>query len=77
MIDHYARGGRVILPPDPNAGDGALNPNRSGLVNGFVISTNERLDLIAFFESLTDWKFICRDDLSDPFGNTQKHTLCP
>ena len=77
VIDHYARGGRVILPPDPNAGDGALNPNRSGLVNGFVISTNERLDLIAFFESLTDWKFICRDDLSDPFGNTQKHTLCP
>lgn len=78
VIDHYARGGRLILPPDPNAGDGALSPNNtSGFINGFVISADERLDLIEFFKSLTDWKFVCRDDLSDPFGNIQKNPMCP
>jgi len=77
VIDHYARGGREILPPDPNAGDGALNPNRSSLINGFVITADQRLDLISFFNSLTDWKFLCRNDLSDPFGQIQKHAMCP
>lgn len=76
VIDHYERGGRII-PAGPNAGDGTLNPNRDGLINGFVITPNERLDLIEFFKSLTDWKFICRDDLSDPFGNVNKHPMCP
>jgi cytochrome c peroxidase len=78
VIDHYARGGRLILPPDPNAGDGALSPNNtSGFINGFVITAEERLDLIEFFKSLTDWKFVCRDDLSDPFGNVPKNAMCP
>lgn len=78
VIDHYARGGRLILPPDPNAGDGSLSPNNtSGFINGFVITTDERLDLIEFFKSLTDWKFVCRDDLSNPFENIPKHVMCP
>ena len=78
VIDHYARGGREILPPDPNAGDGALSPNNtSGFINGFVITADERLDLIEFFNSLTDWTFVCRDDLSDPFGNVPRHAMCP
>ncbi len=77
VIDHYARGGREILPPDPNAGDGALNPNRSSLINGFIISADKRLDLLAFFDSLTDWDFICSDELSDPFEVIQKHAMCP
>lgn len=76
VIDHYARGGRLITT-GPDAGDGALNPNKSSLINGFVITANERLDLIEFFKSLTDWKFVCRDDLSDPFGNIPKNSLCP
>jgi cytochrome c peroxidase len=76
VIDHYARGGRLITV-GPNAGDGALNPNRSSLINGFVITADERLDLIEFFKSLTDWKFVCRDELSDPFGNVPKNAMCP
>ncbi len=76
VIDHYARGGRLIAT-GPYAGDGALNPNRSSLINGFVITANERLDLIAFLKSLTDWKFVCRDDLFDPFGNIPKNVMCP
>jgi cytochrome c peroxidase len=78
VIDHYARGGREILPPDPNAGDGALSPNNtSGFINGFVITADERLDLIEFFNSLTDWTFVCREDLSDPFVNVPRHAMCP
>lgn len=76
VIDHYSRGGRLI-EVGPNAGDGSLNPNRSGLINSFVITADERLDLLAFFDSLTDWDFICRDSLSDPFGVIQKHAMCP
>lgn len=76
VIDHYSRAGREILT-GPNAGDGALSPIKSSFINGFVITANERLDLIEFFNSLTDWKFICNDDLSDPFGNVPKHAMCP
>lgn len=76
VIDHYARGGRLITA-GPFAGDGALNPNRSSLINGFAITADERLDLIAFLKSLTDWTFVCRDDLSDPFGNIPEHPACP
>ena len=76
VIDHYARGGRLISV-GPNAGDGALSPLKSSFVTGFVISPEERLDLVAFLHSLTDWQFICRDDLTDPFGNLNKHPLCP
>lgn len=76
VIDHYARGGRLIAN-GPNAGDGSLNPFRSSFVTGFVITAAEKLDLIEFLNSLTDLKFVCRDDLSDPFGVLQKNTLCP
>jgi cytochrome c peroxidase len=34
VVDHYARGGRLITS-GPNAGDGALNPNKSQFVTGF------------------------------------------
>ena len=76
IIDHYSQGGRLISSGE-NAGDGSLNPNKSSFINGFVITAGERLDLIEFFKSLTDWDFVCRDSLSDPFGNVQKHMMCP
>jgi len=77
VIDHYARGGRLI-EDGPYAGDGSLSPyNTSGFINGFVITDEERLDLIAFFNSLTDWKFVCNDQLSNPFIDTPMHAMCP
>lgn len=76
VLDHYARGGRLIAA-GPYAGDGALNPNKSSLIAGFVLTPDERLDVIAFLESLTDMAFICNADLSDPFGNLPPHPLCP
>jgi cytochrome c peroxidase len=76
VIDHYARGGRLISA-GPNAGDGKDNPFKSDFVKGFLLTADERLDLLAFLESLTDWDFLCRDSLSDPFGVIPKHNLCP
>lgn len=57
VLDHYERGGRAIVS-GPYAGDGAQNPYKSELVQGFLLSESEREDLKAFFESLTDEGFL-------------------
>lgn len=56
VIDHYATGG-------------APSPGKSDLMKGFVITRDERADLIAFLESLTDVKFLENPLLSDPWLN--------
>jgi cytochrome c peroxidase len=56
VVKHYAAGGRLISA-GPLAGDGRLNPNKSGLVRGFQ-ATEEEIDaVVAFLESLTDEAF--------------------
>ncbi|MGB8330008.1 MAG: MbnH family di-heme enzyme [Polyangiales bacterium] len=68
VIDHYARGGRLI-ESGPNAGDGKDNPNKSALLNGFVISEQEKEDLLAFLHALTDDDLMNNPTYSDPFAN--------
>jgi len=70
VIDHYAAGGRTITE-GPNAGVGSQNPFKSSFVQGFTITAQERQDLIAFLESLTDERFITNPALSDPHSNSQ------
>ncbi len=53
VLDHYAAGGRTI-ESGPNAGIGRDNPNKDHLIGGFSLSAEDRADLIAFLESLTD-----------------------
>ena len=53
VLDHYAAGGRTI-PDGPYKGVGHDNPNRSPTVRGFALTAEQRADLIAFLESLTD-----------------------
>ena len=53
VIDHYARGGRLI-EEGPNAGDGNVSPFKSEFVRGFELSDAEKRELLAFLESLTD-----------------------
>ena len=65
VIDHYAEGGRTILE-GPNAGMGSMNPNKSIFVPGFLISEEERGDLIAFLESLTDEEFLSNPAIGPP-----------
>lgn len=67
VIDHYARGGRLI-ESGPNAGDGALNPNKSSLLNGFEITEQEKADLLAFLRALTDEDLLINPAYSDPFA---------
>lgn len=65
VIDHYARGGRNI-PEGPYAGDGALNPYKSEFLRGFELSSEERSNLLAFLEALTDRSVLSNEALSDP-----------
>jgi len=53
VLDHYAAGGRTIHG-GPNAGVGHDNPNKDPLIGGFEFAAQDRRDLIAFLESLTD-----------------------
>jgi cytochrome c peroxidase len=46
------------------------------LIAGFVITDEERTDLIAFLNSLTDWEFICDEHFSDPFYRITPHEDC-
>ncbi|MEX2125772.1 MAG: MbnH family di-heme enzyme [Woeseia sp.] len=66
VIDHYERGGRLIQD-GPYAGDGSRNPYRSEFVRGFELTAQERADLIAFLESLTDESVLKNPDFADPF----------
>jgi cytochrome c peroxidase len=65
-IDHYAAGGRTI-PSGPLAGDGSKNPYKSEFVTGFLLSEQEKLDLLAFLESLTDTAFLTNPEHADPW----------
>lgn len=75
VLDHYARGGRLIKE-GLLAGDGAKNPYKSELIVGFSLTAQERQDVIAFLQSLTDWAFICDPRFIDPFGNFPQHIRC-
>lgn len=66
VIDHYARGGRYIETGDL-AGDGRLNPYKSEFVVGFELSNQERSDLLAFLESLTDETVLTNARWANPF----------
>jgi cytochrome c peroxidase len=66
VVRSYERGGQLTTT-GPNAGDGKLNPNKSPFVGGFTLTDQERSDLIAFLEALTDDAFLTDPTLSDPF----------
>ncbi len=76
VVNHYSRAGRLISEGE-NAGDGAQNPHKDPLIQGFVLDEQELTDLLAFFDALTDWDFICNPEHSDPFGNIPMHENCP
>ena len=60
MIDDYAAGGRA-------ARTGARSPLTSPLVAGFSLSEDEKADLLAFLEALTDRQFLTSEALRSPF----------
>ena len=53
VLDHYAAGGRTIAD-GPLKGVGHDNPNKSRVVHGFPLTADQKADLIAFLNTLTD-----------------------
>ena len=66
VVEHYANGGRVIEEGEL-AGDGTSHPNKSGFVSGFILTDQEKVDLVNFLNSLTDETFLTNPEYSDPF----------
>ncbi|WP_374345432.1 MbnH family di-heme enzyme [Phenylobacterium sp.] len=65
-IDHYAAGGRTIAS-GPYAGVGAANPLKSSFLSGFTLTPQERKELIAFLNALTDQGLLTDPRFSDPW----------
>ena len=73
VLRHYERGGRNVpegteIDGQDVSGDGRDNPNKSAFLNGFVITDQERQDVIAFLRALTDEAFLRDPAHSDPFS---------
>lgn len=68
VLDNYARGGRRVTMPPERAGDGRTNNLRDGELHGFTLTEQEKADLLAFLDSLTDEAFVTDPALSDPFS---------
>jgi cytochrome c peroxidase len=66
VIDMYARGGRLIEGGN-NAGDGALNRNKSSFIRGFTLTPTEREDLKAFLVALTDPSIVNEPRFTNPW----------
>lgn len=71
VLDVYAAGGRNIVH-GPYAGDGRANPHRSELVGAIDLDEEDRLDLLAFLETLTDPAFLASPRYADPFAAAEK-----
>ena len=66
VIANYERGGR-LLEEGELAGDGRLSPFKSEFVTGFELTDEERADLLAFLEALTDESVLTNPEFSSPF----------
>ena len=69
VLDHYAAGGRTITD-GPYAGVGSESPLKNLFMHGFVLSDEERADVMALFSSLTDETFLHDPRFADPFAPT-------
>ncbi|WP_437522806.1 MbnH family di-heme enzyme [Sorangium sp. So ce726] len=68
VLDHYAAGGRTIEAGLPNAGVGSENKFKSELISGFDLTEEERADVIAFLQTLTDDEFLKDPRFADPWA---------
>jgi cytochrome c peroxidase len=66
VLAHYAAGGRTIAD-GPYKGVGHDNPNKSRRIRGFVLTPDDRADVVAFLRSLTDDEALRDPKLSNPW----------
>ena len=71
VLDHYAEGGRTI-GGGPLAGVGRENPAKDPLIHGFPMTPQNRADLIAFLESLTDQTVTRGPRFADPWTSVDR-----
>ncbi len=72
VLKVYENGGRVIHQ-GINNGDGRRHPNKSKIINGFKLNSQQRIDLINFLLSLTDSSVISNPAYSNPFLQDETH----
>ncbi len=65
VLDVYAAGGR-LLTSGQYAGDGRQSPLKSELISGFTLQAQDKQDLIAFLNTLTDHSFVANPRFSKP-----------
>jgi cytochrome c peroxidase len=70
VIAHYAAGGRTISS-GPHAGVGHDNPNKSPSIHGFTLTPEQREDLIAFLQALTDEPLLTDPRFANPWKETR------
>jgi cytochrome c peroxidase len=73
-IEIYAQGGRKI-ESGPLAGDGRSSPGKSDLVVKIDLTPQEKADLVAFLETLTDETFLTSPRFADPWAAAQAHKV--
>ncbi|WP_245814207.1 methanobactin export MATE transporter MbnM [Cystobacter ferrugineus] len=61
VLDHYAAGGRAHA-----LDSSSVSPLRSGFVRGFTLTPEEKADVLAFLDSLTDTGFLKDPRFADP-----------
>jgi cytochrome c peroxidase len=66
VIRHYEAGGRTI-GSGPWVGDGSRSPYKSTFIKGFLLTDEERVELLAFLEALTDTTVLQDPRFADPF----------
>ncbi|MCC6929849.1 MAG: di-heme enzyme [Gemmatimonadaceae bacterium] len=67
VVDNYARGGRLIAS-GPLAGDGSRSPFKDARLQGFTLTAQEKLDLVAFLRSLSDSALVKEARFSNPWA---------
>ncbi|EPX60913.1 Di-heme Cytochrome c peroxidase [Cystobacter fuscus DSM 2262] len=61
VLDHYAAGGRARMLDSSRT-----SPLRSSFVRGFTLTPEEKADVVAFLEALTDPEFLTDPRFADP-----------
>ena len=70
VLDHYAAGGRT-LADGPHRGVGHDNPNKSDSIRGFPLTAEQRADVIAFLQSLTDEELLHDPRFANPWPGSR------
>ncbi len=68
VIGNYVRGGRNVDFGDCK-GEGSVHPLKDSRMKKFRLSNNEKLELIAFLNTLTDTSYLCNKLFINPFEN--------